>query len=84
MPKNVGNATIKTTDIQSDNLPEQVCEGKNLSGSRCEHTDGKVRKDAFNMSQNRPNTSLVRFYVPILVPSTDDLNGLSRGHHVAT
>ena len=33
--------------------------------------------------QNRLNTSLVRLY-EILVPSTDNLNGLSRGHHVAT
>ena len=37
----------------------------------------------YKPSQNRPNTSLVRLYA-ILVPSTDDINGLSNGHHVAT
>ena len=36
----------------------------------------------YKPSRNRPNTSLVRLNA-IFVPSTDDLNGLSRGHHVA-
>ena len=79
--------TFKVNRNISNNLTELVCQGKNVSldMNTLMAREGRTvltRTLDYKPSRNRPNTSLVRLYA-ILVPSTEDLNAFSRGHHVA-